>query len=157
MKAVEQCSCDSEQSDTEPTSHVPLKVLPSTEETDNAYYQLAKHCNEESQLVHDSSPSLLLPAFTPLVKEDFSIDKGTVIEYINDLKKERDDALFTARIYRNQVDKLQSKNRKLYCDMYDNIDTIRNFYRNDIAEGHSRAAVCVKLAFKNQFHHEYVQ
>ena len=54
-------------------------------------------------------------------------------QYITNLSKERDEAVKAARSYRDQVDDLQSRNRKLYCDMNDKIDVIRTFWRNNIA------------------------
>ena len=46
---------------------------------------------------------------------------------------------------KNQVNDLQSRNRKLYCEMNDKIDTVRNFWRNSLVEGDTRSAICVKL------------
>ena len=149
MKAVEECSSDSGESNYEsPNSSNIFSQSKFKEEINNAYLKLVNDCNEESQLEHDSCPSLLLPAFEPTVT-DVNTEKITT-ENIGQLIKERDDALFSARMYRNRVDQLRSTNRKLYCDMHDRIDTIRNFYRNDIVEGNSRAAMCVKLAFQNK-------
>ena len=45
------------------------KPMPSKEESDNAYFQLMKQCNHQSQLHDDSSPSLLLPAYVPPLQE----------------------------------------------------------------------------------------
>ena len=67
-------------------------------------------------------------------------------QYISNLSKERDEAAKAARSYRNQVDNLRSRNRKLYCDMNDKIDVIRNIWRNNIAEGSTRAGKCVQQA-----------
>ena len=67
-------------------------------------------------------------------------------QYITNLSKERDEAVKAARSYRNQVDDLQSRNRKLYCDMNNKIDVIRTFWRNNIAEGSTRAGRCVQQA-----------
>jgi len=45
------------------------KSLPNKEESDNAYFELVKHCNQQSQLEDGSSPSLLLPAYAPPLEE----------------------------------------------------------------------------------------
>lgn len=145
MKAVEECSSDSGESNYESLNSSNIfSQSKSKEEINNAYLELVNHCNEESQLQHDSCPSLLLPVFEPVNTEKITT------ENISQLIKECDDALFSARMYRNRVDQLRSMNRKLYCDMHDRIDTICNFYRNDIVEGNSRAAMCIKLAFQKK-------
>ena len=69
-------------------------------------------------------------------------------QYLSQLTKERDDALNVARSYRDQVDALRTRNRKLYCEMNDRVDTIRNFWRNNIVEGSTRAGRCVRKAIK---------
>ena len=38
--------------------------------------------------------------------------------------------------------------QKLYCEMNDKIDTIRNFWRNRLVEGDTRSGLCVKLAVR---------
>ena len=63
-------------------------------------------------------------------------------QYISQLAKERDKALEITRSYRNHVDELQAKNRRLHCEMNDQVDVIRNFRRNNIAEGSTRAGRC---------------
>ena len=131
--------------------------LPNKEESDNAYFQLMQHCNQQSQLEDDSSPSLLLPAYVPplqeitiQVKEKDVVENLTAKQYIANLIKERDEAILSAQMCRNKVDELRSANRRIYCNMHDRIDTIRNFWRNNIAEGNSRAGMCVKLAIQQK-------
>jgi len=82
------------------------------------------------------------------VKQKCNVQEVEAKKCIDDLIKERDEALLSAKKYRNQVDELRNTNRKLYCEMHNRIDTIRNFYRNNITEGTSRVAVCVKLSFQ---------
>ena len=78
-------------------------------------------------------------------------------QYISQIAKERDKALEMARSYRNHVDELQAKNRRLHCEMNDRVDVIRNFWRNNIAEGSTRAGRSVQraeeeLPVKNNYH-----
>ena len=74
----------------------------------------------------------------------------TVEHYISQLSSERDAALEEAHSYRIQVDELRTKNRKLHCEMNDRVDVIRNFWRNSIAEGSTRAGLCVLSAQKKR-------
>ena len=107
------------------------KPMPSKEEFDNAYFQLMKQCNQQSQLHDDSSPSLLLPAYVlPLqeitiqVKGKDVVENLTAKQYITSLIKERDEAIMSAQMCRNKVDELRTANRRIYCNMHDRIDTI---------------------------------
>ena len=59
---------------------------------------------------------------------------------------ERDMAITTIRFLRNQVEDLQSRNRQLYCEMHDKIETVHNFWKNHLVEGDTRSGMCVKLA-----------
>ena len=78
--------------------------MPSKEESDNAYFQLMKRCNQQSQLHDDSSPSLLLPAYVPPLQEITIQVKGkdvvenlTAKQYITSLIKERDEAIMSTQ------------------------------------------------------------
>ena len=66
--------------------------------------------------------------------------------YVERLVDERDTAVKTICLLRNKVEDLQSRNRKLYCEMNDKIDTIRNFWQNRLVEGDTRSGMFVKLA-----------
>ena len=130
---------------------------PNKEESDNAYFQLMKQCNQQSHLRDDSSPSLLLPAYVPplqeitvQVKGKVAVENVTAKHYLTSLIKERDEAIMSAQMCRNKVDELRAANRRLYCNMHDKIDTIRNFWRNNIVEGNSRAGMCIKLALQQK-------
>lgn len=120
----------------------------------DSYAELMESCNNKFEIEKDCSPSLLLPAFIPpmekvevLVKESNNvIEKMAAKQYIEYLHEEQKAAISSARLYRSQIDELRKKNRKLYCEMHDKVDTIRNFWRNNIAEGSSRGGMCVKLA-----------
>ena len=120
----------------------------------NAYTKLVK--NSVSELENDCSPSLLLPAIVQPSEQvtvhvqsgNNELQKVAVRECIENLVDERDTAIKTVRYLRNQVDNLQSRNRKIYCEMNDKIDTVRNFWRNRLVEGDTRSGMCVKLAIQ---------
>ena len=97
------------------------KPMPSKEESDNAYFQLMKQSNQQSQLHDDSSPSLLLPAYVPPLQEITIQVKGkdivenlTAKQYITSLIKERDEAIMSAQMCRNKVDELRTAYRRIY-------------------------------------------
>lgn len=73
-------------------------------------------------------------------------EKVAVKECIENLVDERDAAIKTVHYLRNQVVDLQSRNRRLYCEINDNIDTVYKFWRNRLVEGDTRSGMCVKLA-----------
>ena len=132
-----------------------IKNCPTKEEYENSYFQLTKTLNAKWEFENDSSPSVLLPAYVPpledinvQVKGSNGLAKLSAKHYIGCLVTERNEAVLSAQLFRNQVDQLQSKNRKLYCEMHDRIDTIRNFWRNNIAEGSSRAGIYLKMALQ---------
>ena len=139
------------------SNHIDNIDLPTKEECVNSYLQLTKDLNAKSEFESDSSPSVLLPAYPPplekvnvQVKGNSGLTNMSAKHYIGHLIAERNDAVLSAQLFRNQVDQLRNKNRKLYCKMHDRIDTIRNFWRNNIAEGSSRAGLCVKMAVMKQ-------
>ena len=134
-----------------------------SEQIDDDYSTLQQSLlNEVMQPGSNKYSSLLLP---PFVQKCGSVkvfvegtnnlvlstaSRMTVEHYISQLSNERNAALEEARSYRNQVDELRTKNRKLHCEMNDRVDVIRNFWRNSIAEGSTRAGLCVLSAQKNK-------
>lgn len=78
------------------------------------------------------------------------IENLSAKQYIESLREERNIAIRSARLLRSLVDELRRKNRKLHCDMHDKIDTVRDFWRNNLVEGSSRSGLCVKLALQKQ-------
>ena len=131
-------------------------LLEDFKKLNDAYATLMESSNDKEEIDKDSSPSLLLPAFVPpmekvevFVKESNDVlEKMAAKQYIESLREERQAAIRSARLYRSQIDELRKKNRKLHREMHDKIDTIRDFWRNNIAEGSSRAGLCVKLAIQ---------
>jgi hypothetical protein len=58
----------------------------------------------------------------------------------------RDRALGQARLFRNQVDELRSKSRQMCAKLNDRVNIVRNFWRNNIAEGSTQSGRCVRQA-----------
>lgn len=92
--------------------------LPTKEECVNSYLKLTEDLN--------ASPSVLLPAYPPplekvnvQVKGNSRLTNMSAKHYIGHLIAERNDAVLSAQLFRNQVDQLRNKNRKLYCEMHD--------------------------------------
>ena len=60
-----------------------------------------------------------------VVKESNDVvEKMAAKQYIEYLREEQEAAISSARLYRSQIDELRKKNRKLYCEMHDKVDTI---------------------------------
>ena len=109
--------------------------------------------------------SLLLPSFIPSSdgvrvyiegtqdKITHTASKFLAGKYIDHLHKERDRALEQARLFRNQVDEERSKSRQMCAKLNDRVDVVRNFWRNKIAEGSTRAGRCVQQAIINKKSH----
>ena len=111
-----------------------------SEQIDDKYSILQQSLlNEVMQPDSDMYSSLLLPSFVQKCGNVKVFVEGTnnsvlstasrmtAEHYISQLSNERDAALKEARSYRNQVDELRTKNRKLHCEMNDRVDIIRNF------------------------------
>ena len=153
MKASkEYVDSDDSSDNSEPKNQVDISQDCKKFEVDNAYNNLVE--NSLSEMENNCSPSLLLPAIvqpseqiTVHIKNSSNVvEKLAVKECLENLVDERDTAIKTVRLLRSKVEDLQSKNRKLYCEMNDKIDTVRNFWRNRLVEGDTRSGMCVKLA-----------
>ena len=123
------------------------------------YHDLLNSLDDTS--TDNSYNSFLLPSFLPTsdnvtvnvkgVKDPVlkTVTEISASKFIHRIVEERDDAVKLTMHYRNLVEDLQSKNRKLYCTMNDSIDTVRNFWRNNILESGTRGGLCVKKALEN--------
>ena len=110
-------------------------------------------CNANSLLLPTICASLSMDKVTICVEGKCdtvtkTAAKVSVEDYISQIAKERDTAIQNAQMYRNQVDELMSKNRKLFCSMNDRIDAVNKFWRNNIAEGATRGGLCVRTAIQ---------
>ena len=124
-----------------------------SEQVDEIYFTLQQSLLNEVTQSDDMYSSLLLPSFVQKCRSVKVFVEGTnnsllstasrmtAEHYISDLSSERDAALKEAHSYRNQVDELHTKNRKLHCEMNDQVDIIQTFWRNNIAEGSTRAGL----------------
>ena len=110
---------------------------------------------------NDNYNSFLLPSLLPdhgSVKVTVKGVNDTVLmaaaeasasKYIKQMVEERNNAVKLTLHYRDLVEDLQSKNRKLHCTMNDRADTIRRFWRNSILESGSRGGLCMMKALHN--------
>ena len=102
--------------------------------------------------VKGSSPLLLDAVVTPVSEqEECECSKSKVLvmkckEQIRRARHERDKALSLARQYRNLVEQSQFDKRVLKSNLEDQIETVRDFWRNKIIEGDSRAGRMVRAA-----------
>lgn len=136
----------------------PYIELEDSESVNGKYTDLQ---NSVMSVDNDNYNSFLLPSFLPDCGNVTVTVKGannTVLKaateasaskYIKQVVEERNSAVKLALHYRDLVEDLQSKNRKLHCTMNDRVDTIRRFWRNSILESGSRGGLCVKKALDN--------
>lgn len=78
------------------------------------------------------------------------IQRVGVQRIINSLKQEKAKALHHARVYRNVAEKLKSRHRKEMANMSNKVEIVRDFWRNQLAEGCSRSGLMVKLAISGK-------
>lgn len=71
-----------------------------------------------------------------------------VKSYVQKVLEDREQAISTARAYRDQVEVLEIENRELLSKMNKSIHAIKMFWRNKIAEGSTRSGKCVQKALR---------
>ena len=154
---VGESTCDSDSSNIIEDNRRILRDVdgPDMESIQKKYSDLQETLMDEN--TKDEFHTLLLPSFVPDLK-DVEVHvctqnsvareavKISVQRYITELQQERNDALKSAQSYRNIVDDLQQKNRRLQCEMNNRCDTIRNFWRNNIGEGGTHGGKMVRAS-----------
>ena len=123
------------------------------------------HSNEEKYacLRADSaeqsvnSPLLLDSVVTPIYEEqeqcECSSNDVLVLKCKEQLHKAREDrnqALFLARHYRALAEKTRSDARMLKMNLESRVETVRDFWRNQIVEGTSRSGRMLRAALTNK-------
>jgi len=74
------------------------------------------------------------------------------IQQINAAKHERNGALQVAQIYRDLAENIQKEKRKVQEELESRMETVHNFWRNQVVEGQSRAGQKLRAAlFKNKY------
>lgn len=68
--------------------------------------------------------------------------------YVQKVLEDREQAISTARAYRDKVETLEIKNKELLYNMNRCVYAIKSFWRNKIAEGSARAGRCVEKALR---------
>ena len=165
MARAAECSSDNEDSDSiSETCHQPQPFLNfhDSQSTKMNYNKLQKTV---MSLQNDDYNSFLLPSLLP-TRDNVTVSvKGvndavlkvatetSAAKYLKQVIDERNTAVRQTLCYRDLVEDLQSKNRMLHCTMNNRIDTVRNFWRNNILEGSTRGGLCVKKALENVTRH----
>ena len=125
-----------------------------------AYRNQQVHLNEErythlsaySADQSSSSPLLLDNVVTPITEEEqCKCSSSNVLvlkckEQICKARHERNRALSLARHYRNLAEKSQSEKRTLKTNLEGQIETVRDFWRNQVVEGSSRSGRLLRAA-----------
>ena len=160
MAAAAMCDESSEDSDCiseTPSSSKVFTRVNNPVKVKSKYSELQQN-SVSSENEHDP---LLLPTFLPTctdvkvnvegVDDDIfkTATKVSASKYITSMFEENNDTGNLLLHYRDKIEDLQSKNRKLHCVMNDRTDIVRNLWRNSILEGNTRGAMCVKKALSN--------
>ena len=107
------------------------------EDVEGSYAQLS---NKEREC---TSPLLLDSVVTPLSEPPCTCNDvvGAKCKQLiyNSARHERDQAKLLARQYRDLAEECQAEKRRLKQELEQRVETVRNFWRNQIVEGGSRA------------------
>ncbi len=112
------------------------------------------------ELLANSLRSVTQPLLLPeVIASDSYTDKHNIIamdkndryrkQLVNDMRIERDDALYQAKTYRNLAERLQREKREVCYQMEEKMETVTHFWRN-IKEGSSRAAKILRSAIQKE-------
>ena len=128
------------------------KTLKANTEANDHEKQLSKLHSANS-----STRALLLgPTVIPVEEEKPTLNSGNVeldskfIQQINSARDERNHALHVAQIYRDLAETIQKEERKVKDDLERCVKSVRNFWRNQIMEGQSRAGQILRAALFRQ-------
>ncbi len=110
----------------------------------------------ETQSYEPDSDVLLLP-MAPTTSEEPSladqvtgINRVEVERIIIRLEKEKAQAQFSARIYRDLAEKTKQEKRELSNKLNKRVETVRDFWRNNICEGKTRGGRMVRAALSKK-------
>lgn len=140
-KMKEQMARDNERKE------VQLKHMESIHTVEDQYDHYKADTAEKSgdKSLDDTQPLLLDAVLVPIEEHEPSCSlKNPVVvaqctETIRRARKERDEALHTAQRYRNMAEIARKEKRDLKSKLEGKIETVRNFWRNQIVEGNSRS------------------
>jgi len=113
-----------------------------------SFTDVQKQCEEEG--VHLLPEILNVKDTCTLLKSLSGVDRVAVQDAISSCRRERDKALNDALCYRNLAERLLVEKRAMKVRMEKRIETVRDFWRNQIFKGQSRSGRIVKAASKRQ-------
>ena len=108
----------------------------------NVKSRILQHICEEER--NDTSPLLLLsPAIVPIAEPSCSCTNTVVAarckELLEDVRRERNNAIMLARGYRDMTEQCQTEKQKLKYKLEEKVAVVRNFWQNSVLEGSSRS------------------
>lgn len=103
-----------------------------------------KYVGVQSEMESSDAGALLLESISvPHSTQDkellSGIDRVSAERRINFLQKQRNKALKTAQHYRSLAEEMKRKNRELRSDTAKTVETVRDFWRNNIKEAQTRS------------------
>ena len=105
-------------------------------ESPNAALLLPSVCVEEANISTINLPQLNVTG----------IDRIAVVRHIESANEEKRKAQQAALCYRNMAERLQKEKRELETTLNEKVELVRDFWRNNIKEGSTRAGKMVQRA-----------
>ncbi len=105
------------------------------------------------QLVPSRDETLKLPDH--ILKDVSGVDRLAVSSFIHQEREITKKALEKAQFYRDLAERIQTEKREKVHELNDKIELVRNFCRNKICEGSSRAGKLVQKALLKGKGHDF--
>ena len=114
----------------------------------DVYEEVKSQCHN----IQSDGASLLLPSVQDAGGQEPAVDTVSASAHLISLEREGDNAIRTAHHYCDLADTLKATNRHLQNKMYDSIDTIQKFWRNNIKKSQTRVGKMVMTSLSNVHH-----
>jgi len=101
---------------------------------------------------HHNRALLLDPILIPVEEPVVSFDTGDLVhdskctKLVLEARHERNYALNIAQNYRDLAEKIQEEKRKVHDELESRVETVCNFWRNQVVEGQSRSGQILRAA-----------
>lgn len=168
MKAMEEETCMM-QSSQHLDEDMTIQSLEDQSHSETSNQQEADSCQAQvydevaKDSMHSDIDALLLPSVVVPEEPQYTYQedipsqlgltgvKRVAINHIIQVEKHKAKKAFeTAHYYRNLAEDLKKEKRALACMMNDKVELVRNFWRNNIREGSTRAGKMVQIALKSK-------
>lgn len=137
----ERKACEARQKDA-----VAFKQAQRIEMADENEDQYIHRCTISQQTEPLLLDEVLVPLCEPFPECSAGVHNAEYREQISAARQERNQALKTARHYRDIAETIQKEKRELQYKLEEEVELVRNFWRNKIIEGASRSGRILRAA-----------